>query len=170
MAGISKAEREARAAAAAAAEQGGEQLQGSTGVTGGESSTSQAGADEAAALQAQAQAEAEAKARAKARAEAEAEALSQVRTEELAKLSAAIAELPGDYTDADFVVSGMRSYFAEVFTDEHEAQIRAVVVAPAAAPQLVPMVRSASHYPAPHTADVHPDEVANFAAGGWTPA
>ena len=162
MAGISKAERDARAAAAAAAEQGGGQPQGATEDAG----KAAADAEAAAALQAQAQAQAQAK----ARAEAEAEALAQVRAEELAKLSAAIAELPGDYTDADFVVSGMRGYFAEVFTDEHEAQIRAVVVARPAGPQLVPMVRSASQYPAPHTADVHPDEVANYTAGGWTPA
>jgi hypothetical protein len=29
------------------------------------------------------------------------------------------------------------------------------------------MVRDADAYPAPHSADVHPDEVENFAAGGW---
>ena len=162
MAGISKAEREARAAAAAASEQGSEKPQDSSaGDAGGESSTSQAGANDAAALQAQAEADA------KVRAEAEAEALAQVRAEELARLVAAIAELPGDYTDADFVVSGMRGYFAEVFTDEHEAQIRAVVVARDAGPQLVHMTRDASAYPAPHAAEVHPDEVGNYTAGGW---
>lgn len=31
----------------------------------------------------------------------------------------------------------------------------------------VHMVRDAKHYPAPHTADVHPDEVAAYMLGGW---
>lgn len=104
MAGISKAEREARAAAAAAAEQGG-QLPQDTG------DASNADADQAAALQAKAEAE--------ARSAAEAEA---------------------------------------------------AAAAAAQAVQLVPMVRDEATWPAPHTADVHPDEVGNFAAGGWVPA
>lgn len=33
--------------------------------------------------------------------------------------------------------------------------------------QLVRMVRSADDYPEPHEAEVHPDEVANYAEGGW---
>ena len=33
--------------------------------------------------------------------------------------------------------------------------------------KLVRMVRDADAYPAPHSADVHPDEVENFAVGGW---
>lgn len=33
--------------------------------------------------------------------------------------------------------------------------------------ELVKMVRDAAEYPAPLTAEVHPDEVGNFAAGGW---
>jgi hypothetical protein len=33
--------------------------------------------------------------------------------------------------------------------------------------KLVRMVRDASAFPAPHSADVHPDEVENFRAGGW---
>ena len=36
-----------------------------------------------------------------------------------------------------------------------------------AGPALVHMTRDASAHPAPHTADVHPAEVGNFAAGGW---
>lgn len=36
-----------------------------------------------------------------------------------------------------------------------------------ASPKFVKMTRSAEDYPAPHTADVHPDEVANFKVGGW---
>ncbi len=35
--------------------------------------------------------------------------------------------------------------------------------------QLVSMVRDPAQYPAgPHTAQVHPDEVGNYASGGWT--
>lgn len=35
----------------------------------------------------------------------------------------------------------------------------------------VPMERSREAYPdGPWTADVHPDEVANYAAGGWVKA
>lgn len=34
---------------------------------------------------------------------------------------------------------------------------------------LVRMTRGDEH-PAPHEADVHPDEVANYATGGWTVA
>lgn len=36
-----------------------------------------------------------------------------------------------------------------------------------ASPKLVRMSRDADIYPAPHTADVHPAEVENYAAGGW---
>lgn len=32
---------------------------------------------------------------------------------------------------------------------------------------LVTMVRDAEQFPASHTADVHPDEVENYKAGGW---
>lgn len=39
-----------------------------------------------------------------------------------------------------------------------------------AGPALVHMTRDANAYPAPHTAEVHPDEVDNFAAGGWQTA
>lgn len=35
---------------------------------------------------------------------------------------------------------------------------------------LVAMTRSADDYPAPHTADVHPDEVENFKVAGWVVA
>lgn len=34
----------------------------------------------------------------------------------------------------------------------------------------VAMVRDSEQYPAPHVADVHPDEVENYAAGGWMAA
>lgn len=31
----------------------------------------------------------------------------------------------------------------------------------------VRMVRDAEQFPAPHVADVHPDEVENYRTGGW---
>lgn len=34
----------------------------------------------------------------------------------------------------------------------------------------VHMIRDPEQFPAPHSADVHPDEVANYAAGGWVRA
>lgn len=34
-------------------------------------------------------------------------------------------------------------------------------------PALVQMIRDAQAYPKPHAAEVHPTEVANYAAGGW---
>ena len=33
--------------------------------------------------------------------------------------------------------------------------------------ELVQMARDPEWYPAPHTADVHPNEVENFAGDGW---
>ena len=44
-----------------------------------------------------------------------------------ASLDGAIAQLPGDHTDADYVVSGMRSYYGQVFTQDDEVRIRDVV-------------------------------------------
>lgn len=38
------------------------------------------------------------------------------------------------------------------------------------ATQFVQMTRDSEQYPPPYSADVHPDEVANFARGGWVPA
>lgn len=35
---------------------------------------------------------------------------------------------------------------------------------------LVSMVRNPDQYEAPHEAEVHPDEVENYKAGGWTEA
>lgn len=44
-------------------------------------------------------------------------------------------------------------------------------VPPAKAPRLVKMKRDKDAHPhGPHEADVHPDEVANFASGGWEAA
>lgn len=156
MAGITKAKREARAAAAASAEQGTKAPQDQAGEASNE------GAEKAAELQAKADADASALAAAQA-ADEKAHAIE-------AELTAALAALPGEYTDAEYVVSGMRKHFGEAFTDVHEAFVREVVVERAPAVQLVPMVRSADDFPEPHTADVHPDEVANYAAGGWQQA
>lgn len=36
--------------------------------------------------------------------------------------------------------------------------------------ELVRMTRSADDYPEPHEADVHPDEVDNYAVAGWVVA
>lgn len=41
------------------------------------------------------------------------------------------------------------------------------LLASAATVALVAMYRDPAEFPPPHTADVHPDEVANFVAGGW---
>ncbi|CAG9177740.1 hypothetical protein [Cupriavidus pampae] len=49
-----------------------------------------------------------------------------------AELDKALAGLPGDNTDPDYVVGAMRSHFKDVFTDADEAKVRALVKAPAA--------------------------------------
>ena len=49
-----------------------------------------------------------------------------------AQLNAALVALPGEYTDPDFVVAGMRSHFGEVFTYADEKLVRALVLAPGA--------------------------------------
>lgn len=46
----------------------------------------------------------------------------------------------------------------------------AAAAAAPAEPVTVKMTRDPKTYPAPHTADVHPDEVGNFALGGWVKA
>lgn len=48
---------------------------------------------------------------------------------------------------------------SEASQDEAAAEAEAVAT--------VAMVRDPEQYPPPHAADVHPDEVANFAAAGW---
>lgn len=42
-------------------------------------------------------------------------------------LDMALASLPGDHTDADYVVRGMRGHFGELFTDDDEAAVRELV-------------------------------------------
>lgn len=49
-----------------------------------------------------------------------------------ADLEAALAALPGTYTDADYVVTHMRRHFGELFTEADEAEVREVVKPPSA--------------------------------------
>lgn len=48
------------------------------------------------------------------------------------KLDAALAALPGDYTDPDYVVGSMRVHFGTIFTDADEKTARERVVKPQA--------------------------------------
>lgn len=49
------------------------------------------------------------------------------------ELEAAIAALPGDYTDADYVVEGMQAHYGDLFTTSDEAIVRDRVKPPAPA-------------------------------------
>jgi len=49
---------------------------------------------------------------------------------------------------------------------EERARRQAEAQKATTSPQLVRMVRG-PEYPRPHMADVHPDEVDNYAKGGW---
>lgn len=51
-----------------------------------------------------------------------------------AALDAALAELPGDHTDPDYVVRGMRSHFLDLFTEDDERTVRELVMAPVPKP------------------------------------
>lgn len=52
--------------------------------------------------------------------------------------------------------------------DNTQSDTQAETAKPAGkAPKLVKMHRDAEAFPEPHSADVHPDEVANYAAAGW---
>ncbi|MNY00837.1 HeH/LEM domain protein [compost metagenome] len=51
-----------------------------------------------------------------------------------ANLDAALAELPGDNTDPEYVVRSMRDFFGELFTDADEKKVRELVVAPSGKP------------------------------------
>lgn len=46
-----------------------------------------------------------------------------------AGLDAALAVLPAEYTDANYVVTQMRGHFGDLFTDADEAKVRELVVA-----------------------------------------
>jgi hypothetical protein len=59
--------------------------------------------------------------------------------------------------------SEARAVRVQDLTSDEVAAIRAAQPRDA---KLVKMVRPES-YPAPHTADVHPDMVEDYAAGGW---
>lgn len=47
-----------------------------------------------------------------------------------AELDKALAGLPGDNTDPDYVVGAMRAHFKDLFTAEDEAKVRELVMAP----------------------------------------
>jgi hypothetical protein len=47
-----------------------------------------------------------------------------------AELDQALASLPGEYSDAEYVVNGMRGHFGELFTPDDEATVRALVKVP----------------------------------------
>lgn len=44
-------------------------------------------------------------------------------------LDAALAQLPADYTDPEYVLTHMRSHFGDLFTAEDEAKVRELVIA-----------------------------------------
>jgi hypothetical protein len=50
------------------------------------------------------------------------------------ELDAALASLPGEYNDPDYVVNGMRAHFGGVFTEADEATVRELVKAPTKKP------------------------------------
>ena len=54
------------------------------------------------------------------------------RSNPRAELDAALASLPGENSDPEYVVRAMRSHFGAVFTDTDEARVREAVVAPIA--------------------------------------
>lgn len=56
------------------------------------------------------------------------------RQQQRAALDASIAALPGDYTDPEFVVKGMRSHYGDLFTAADEAAVRERVKPPSPAP------------------------------------
>ncbi|WP_454056039.1 hypothetical protein [Cupriavidus sp. Marseille-Q8015] len=52
-----------------------------------------------------------------------------------AELDKALAGLPGESDDPDYVVGAMRSHFKGVFTDDDEAKVRELVKAPSGTPE-----------------------------------
>ncbi|WP_423192974.1 hypothetical protein [Cupriavidus sp. H18C2] len=55
-----------------------------------------------------------------------------------AELDKALASLPGENDDPDYVVGAMRSHFKGLFTDDDEAKVRELVKAPGGAPVVQP--------------------------------
>lgn len=51
-----------------------------------------------------------------------------------ANLDAALADLPGENKDPDYVVRAMREFFGALFTDSDEAKVRELVVSPGGKP------------------------------------
>ncbi|MEN7529334.1 hypothetical protein [Cupriavidus sp. DL-D2] len=66
-----------------------------------------------------------------------------------AELDKALAELPGENDDPEYVVGAMRSHFKGLFTDEDEAKVRELVKVPAGAPEGQPASESAAADAAP---------------------
>lgn len=52
-----------------------------------------------------------------------------------AELDKALAGLPGENDDPEYVVGAMRSHFKGVFTEDEEARVRELVKAPAGTPE-----------------------------------
>jgi hypothetical protein len=70
---------------------------------------------------------------------------------------------------------GSQELVEEVANDQPEVVEKADVVPEETLQEvvdvaLVSMVRDQDQYEAPHEAEVHPDEVENYKAGGWTEA
>lgn len=87
----------------------------------------------------------------------------------MSKTKAAAAQAPAETVAAVAPVSVENPRADGVVHELTPEEADAVIKADNAV-QLVPMVRDPGQWPAPHNADVHPDEVANYAAGGWVPA
>lgn len=51
-----------------------------------------------------------------------------------ANLDSALADLPGENTDPDYVVRKMRDFFGALFTDSDEAKVRELVIATSGKP------------------------------------
>lgn len=89
----------------------------------------------------------------------------------MSKTKAPTAQAPAETvaTAAPVSVENSREdgVIAELTPEQADAIIRAENAAQPPAVQLVPMVRDAAQWPAPHAADVHPGEVENYRAGGW---
>lgn len=60
-----------------------------------------------------------------------------------ADLDAALAELPDDHTDPDYVVDGMRVHFGDLFTEADEAKVRELVKAKPSHGLTIPQIKKA---------------------------
>lgn len=60
-----------------------------------------------------------------------------------AELNAALKDLPGTFTDPDFVVDGMKKHWGDVFTEADEKQVRDVVRSKPSDGLTVPQIKDA---------------------------